>query len=67
MRLLPSTEHIGTGKTVTVERRPIYTRTWFIVGVGIAAVLLGAAIGASEGKVHCFDGTMPGHPEVACH
>lgn len=66
VRLLPSTETIGTGKTVVVEKKPFYTRTWFIVGAGVAAVLLGAAIGAAAGKVHCYDGTMPDHPEVAC-
>jgi TolB-like protein len=49
VRLLPSTEVIGTGKTVVVERRPIYTRTWFLVGVGVVAVGLGIVIGHRSG------------------
>ncbi len=66
VRLLPSTEVIGTGKVALVERHPFYTRTWFIVGVGVAAVLVGAAIGSGIGKVHCYDGASPDHNEVAC-
>jgi hypothetical protein len=38
---------LGTGKFQRVERSPFYTKTWFIVGVGIAAVLVGTAIGFS--------------------
>jgi hypothetical protein len=53
VRLLPSTEVIGTGRTVTVERQPFYSKTWFIVGVGVAAVLLGATIGYAAGQVDC--------------
>jgi hypothetical protein len=47
VRLLPSTEVIGTGQTITVHRKPIYTRTWFIVGVSAAVIVVGAIIGAS--------------------
>ncbi|HEY5938051.1 MAG TPA: PEGA domain-containing protein [Kofleriaceae bacterium] len=57
VRLLPSTEVIGTGKFSRVEKRPFYTRTWFIVGVGIAAIALGAVIGNAVGSVKCVDGT----------
>ena len=60
VRLIPSKEVIGTGKFQRVERKPFYTRTWFIVGVGVASVLLGAAIGARVGsvdKIYC-----PGAP-----
>lgn len=56
VRLIPSKEVIGTGRFQRVERKPFYTRTWFIVGVGAAAVLLGTAIGYGIGKVdyiHC--------------
>ena len=49
VRLLPSTEVIGTGKTLVVTRRPFYTRTWFLVGVGVVAVGLGVIIGARNG------------------
>jgi hypothetical protein len=45
VRLVPSTEVIGTGKIVRIERKPFYSHTWFIVAAGVAAVGLGAAIG----------------------
>jgi hypothetical protein len=51
VRLLPSKEVLGTGKFQRIERKPFYTRTWFIVGVGVAAVALGAVIGMRAGKV----------------
>lgn len=51
VRLIPSKEVIGTGKYQVIERKPFYTRTWFIVTVGVAAVLFGAAIGARAGTV----------------
>ena len=53
VRLLPSTETIGTGRVQDVKREPFYTKTWFIVGVGVAAVLAGAYIGYAVGKVDC--------------
>ena len=53
VRLLPSTEIVGTGRTQEVRREPFYTKTWFIVGVGVAAVLAGAYIGYAVGKVDC--------------
>ncbi|MCX5742045.1 MAG: PEGA domain-containing protein, partial [Proteobacteria bacterium] len=65
VRLLPSTEVVGTGKTTVVTRTPFYTRTWFIVGVAAVAVILGASIGHGIGKVTCYDGMAP-HGEVSC-
>jgi hypothetical protein len=56
VRLLASDVVLGTGKTTTVERRPFYSKTWFIVGVAIGAIVVGAAIGASIGSVDCVDG-----------
>jgi PEGA domain-containing protein len=64
VRLLPSTEVIGTGVTQHVGKRPFYTRTWFIIAAGAAAVALGAAIGIAAGRVKCIDG-MTGK-EVGC-
>ena len=58
VRLLPS-EVIGTGKTTVVHRRPFYSRTWFIVGVGVAAIVVGAVIGNSVGKVDCKNAVDP--------
>jgi hypothetical protein len=60
VRLLPSNIVIGTGKTSEVERKPFYTRTWFIVGVGVAAIALGASIGYATGKVDCVNGVTGG-------
>jgi hypothetical protein len=54
VRLLQSNETIGTGKTVITERKPIYTRTWFIVAVGIGAIGIGALIGHGAGHVPCY-------------
>jgi hypothetical protein len=51
VRLVPSTQVIGTGRIERVERRPFYTRTWFLVVAGVAAVGLGAAVGYSVGHV----------------
>ena len=66
VRLLPSTEVIGTGKTQEVRREPFYTKTWFIVGVGVAAVLAGAYIGYAVGKVDCRVIGPDGQPSGAC-
>jgi hypothetical protein len=66
VRLLPSTEVIGTGKTQTVEREPFYTKTWFIVGVGAAAILAGAYIGYAVGKVDCRVVNPDGSPGGSC-
>jgi hypothetical protein len=51
VRLVPSSIVIGTGKVERVERRPFYTRTWFIVAAGVAAIGLGGAIGYRLGHV----------------
>jgi hypothetical protein len=51
VRLVPSTQVVGTGKVQRIERRPFYTRTWFIVAAGAAAIGLGAAIGYQLGHV----------------
>jgi hypothetical protein len=51
VRLVPSTLVVGTGKIERIERAPLYTRTWFIVAVGVVAVGLGAVIGYRLGHV----------------
>ncbi|MDQ3338043.1 MAG: PEGA domain-containing protein [Myxococcota bacterium] len=66
VRLLPSTEVIGTGKTQEVKREPFYTKTWFIVGVGVAAILTGAYIGYEIGKVECRVIGPDGQPGGSC-
>jgi hypothetical protein len=53
VRLLPSDRVIGTGQVTRVERRPFYTRTWFLVGVGVAAAAVGAYAGWRAGTVDC--------------
>lgn len=60
VRLLPSTEVVDAGTPARAERSPFYTRTWFLVGVGVAAIGLGAAIGYSVGKVDYV--SCPGDP-----
>jgi hypothetical protein len=65
VRLLPSNETTGTGRTVHVAHRPFYTRTWFVIGAGVAAVAIGAVIGYTLGKVTCHDPTMNG-VQVGC-
>jgi hypothetical protein len=51
VHLVSSTQVIGTGRIERIERRPFYTRTWFLVAAGVAAVGLGAAIGYAAGHV----------------
>ena len=53
VRLLQSNAVVGTGRIERVERRPIYMRTWFIVGVGVAAIAVGAAVGWRAGTIDC--------------
>ncbi|MBA3819834.1 MAG: PEGA domain-containing protein [Deltaproteobacteria bacterium] len=53
VRLIPSTEVVGTGRVQQVERQPFYTKTWFLIGVGVAAVVIGASIGHAMGQVEC--------------
>jgi hypothetical protein len=53
VRLVGSNETTGTGRTVVVEKRPIYTRTWFIVAAGVVAVGLAALIGEGVGHITC--------------
>lgn len=60
VRLLPSDVVLGTGKVSRVERKPFYTKTWFIVGVGVAAVALGAGVGYSMSKIDCVNGVTGG-------
>ncbi len=57
VRLLQSNEVIGTGKTITVERHPFYTRTWFIVGASVAVIATSVLIGL---KARCYDVTGVG-------
>lgn len=58
VRLIASETVIGTARVTPIERRPFYTRTWFIVGAAVGAIVIGAAIGATLGKVQCRDGVM---------
>jgi hypothetical protein len=68
VRLLVSKETIGTGRVQTVERKPFYTRTWFIVGAVVAAGLLAGFIGYETGTVKClrYDDAHPMGQMVAC-
>ncbi len=55
VRLIASSQTIGSGKVATIVRKPFYTKTWFIVAAGVAAVGLGALIGYEIGKVDVID------------
>src|SRR5262249_5491388 len=48
---LPSSPSIPTAPAGRPPPQPIYSRTWFIVAVGVVAVGLGAAIGYRAGHV----------------
>jgi hypothetical protein len=55
VRLVPSKEIVGTGKVERVERHPFYSKTWFIVAAGAAAIALGAFVGYEIGHTVCFN------------
>jgi hypothetical protein len=61
VRLVPSTQVLGTGKLERIERAPFYTRTWFIVAAGVVAVGLGVTIGYELGHLPVCHAT-PDHP-----
>jgi len=65
VRLVPSTQVIGTGRIDRVERQPFYSRTWFLVAAGLAAVGLGAAVGYSLGHVKACH-VEPGGSAAGC-
>ncbi len=65
VRLIPSKEILGTGKFQRIERNPIYSRTWFMVGVGVAAVVIGSVIGYRLAKpdfIYCSGSS----PDMRC-
>ncbi len=62
VHLLPS-EVTGTGKTVVVERNPIYSRTWFVIAAGVAVIGAGVLIGHSNGSVPCY---IDGNKSMPC-
>jgi hypothetical protein len=64
VRLLPSDRSIPNGVTRRVAKKPIYTKTWFIVGVGAAALLVGGLVGYAAGRVKCVDGVTG--EEIGC-
>jgi len=53
VRLVGTGETIGTGRTIREVRSPIYTRPWFLITVGLAAIAVGVVVGAHEGHVNC--------------
>lgn len=66
VRLLASKETIGTGKFTRVERKPVYTRTWFVVGVISVAAIVGAVIGRKLGSVPCYTIVGDERVETGC-
>ncbi len=53
VRLVGTSQTIGTGRTVLQEKNPIYERPWFVVGVGVVAAIIAYGIGHDHGKVKC--------------
>jgi hypothetical protein len=51
VRLLQSTEVIGTGRVVEREQPRLYTRPWFIGSVAAGVILTAVLIGASRGDI----------------
>ena len=62
VRLLPSKEFIGSGKTFKVERNPIYTRPWFIIAAGVGAIVVGGIVGWGAGHTRCYAGNSTSNP-----
>ncbi len=62
VHLLPS-EVTGTGKTVVVEKNPIYSRTWFVIAAGVAGIGAGLLIGYESGSVPCY---VDGNKSMPC-
>jgi hypothetical protein len=62
VRLVPSTQVVGTGKIERIAEQPFYTRTWFLVAVGVAAVGLGATVGYGLGNVKTCHYNKDGMP-----
>jgi TolB-like protein len=53
VRLVGSSDVVGSGRTVHEEKNPIYERTWFIIAVGVVAIAAGAAVGYAAGHHPC--------------
>ncbi len=53
VRLLGTTETIGTGRTIVEQRHPIYTRPWFIATVAVVVIGLTAAISHGAKQYNC--------------
>lgn len=61
VRLLQSSETVGSGRVVDQEKSPIYTKPWFIGTVGAAVIIAAIVIGSYAGQVDtkCFNSTGP--------
>ncbi|HEY1548082.1 MAG TPA: PEGA domain-containing protein [Kofleriaceae bacterium] len=53
VRLVGTTDTISTGRTIYENHKPIYTRTWFVIGVAVVAVALGVYIGHRDAGYTC--------------
>jgi hypothetical protein len=67
VHLVPSKIVIGTGVVVHDEPHHIYTRPWFVIAVGVAAVGIAILAGYAAGNVHCTALDAMGNPEGSCH
>jgi TolB-like protein len=62
VRLVQSTETVGSGRVILRERAPVYTKPWFIALVGAGAITAGILIGIKAGQVPCYINGDPGRP-----
>jgi hypothetical protein len=53
VRLVGSSETVGTGRTIHETKNPLYERPWFVIAVGVAAIGIGAAVGYYAGHHPC--------------
>jgi hypothetical protein len=63
VRLLPSNETVGSGRTIRIVEKPFYSRPWFIAGSAITAIAVGVVVGYFAGRITCHD---PSGRTVAC-
>jgi hypothetical protein len=66
VHLVPSKLVIGTGVVVHDEPRHFYTRPWFVIAVGVAAVGIAILAGYEAGNVKCTALDAMGNPQGSC-
>lgn len=60
VRLIADGSVAPSGRSQTIERRPLYSRTWFIIATGVTAIAIGAAVGYTLGHLPCTNAVTQG-------